>query len=396
MLTSCALILLSGMFFGTLFKKIHLPAIIGMISAGILISPNAFNLIDESLLEISSVLRQVALVIILTRAGLTLDISDLRKIGRPAILMSFVPACFEILGTMLIAPVMFDMTLLDAALMGSVIAAVSPAVVVPRMINLIEQKKGIEKGVPQLILAGASVDDVFVIVVFTALCSLCSSETASFSAFAQVPVSIVSGVFLGAVCGVLLSKIFAFVSMTTMTQFLLLICSSFLLLEIESLLGSILPFSALLAIMSMALMIRYQSADTAASMKLKYNAAWIIAEIFLFVLVGVNVDMRYALSAGGLAVMLVLGAMIFRMSGVAASLVKTSFNQKERLFCMLAYTPKATVQAAIGAIPLAMGFECGELIMTVSVISILLTAPFGAICIDHFSDVLLIDGDYLC
>ena len=396
MLTSCALILLSGMMFGTLFKRMHLPAIIGMIAAGILISPNAFNLIDESLLEISSVLRQVALVIILTRAGLTLDISDLRKIGRPAILMSFVPACFEILGTMLIAPVMFDMTLLDAALMGSVIAAVSPAVVVPRMINLIEQKKGTEKGVPQLILAGASVDDVFVIVVFTALCGLCSSETVSLAAFAQVPVSIVSGVFFGAVCGVLLSKIFEFVSMTTMTQFLLLVCSSFLLLEIENLLGSFFPFSALLAIMSMALMIRHQNADTASSLKLKYNAAWIIAEIFLFVLVGINVDMRYALSAGGFAVVLVLGAMIFRMSGVAASLVKTSFNQKERLFCMLAYTPKATVQAAIGAIPLAMGLECGELIMTVSVISILLTAPFGAICIDHFSDVLLGDGDRLC
>ncbi len=389
MLTSCALILLSGLLLGTLFKKMHLPAIIGMIVAGIIISPNMLNLVDESLLEISAVIRQVALVIILTRAGLTLDVSDLRKIGRPAILMCFVPACLEMLGTMLIAPVIFDVTITEAALMGSVLAAVSPAVVVPRMINLIDQNKGTEKGVPQLILAGASVDDVFVIVVFTALCGLCSSSSASLTSLIQVPISIISGIVFGAVCGLLLSKVYKSVSMTTMTQFLLLICSSFLLLEAEELLTNVLPFSALLAIMSTALMIRYPSADTAGLLKLKYNAAWTIAEIFLFVLVGINVDLRYALSAGPLAILLVIGAMVFRMAGVSLSTLKTPLNQKERLFCMLAYTPKATVQAAIGAIPMSMGLACGELIMTVSVISILMTAPFGAICIDHFSDVLL-------
>ena len=389
MLTSCALILLSGLLLGTLFKKMHLPAIIGMIVAGIIISPNMLNLVDESLLEISAVIRQVALVIILTRAGLTLDVSDLRKIGRPAILMCFVPACLEMLGTMLIVPVIFDVTITEAALMGSVLAAVSPAVVVPRMINLIDQNKGTEKGVPQLILAGASVDDVFVIVVFTALCGLCSSSSASLTSLIQVPISIISGIVFGAVCGLLLSKVYKSVSMTTMTQFLLLICSSFLLLEAEELLTNVLPFSALLAIMSTALMIRYQSADTAGLLKLKYNAAWTIAEIFLFVLVGINVDLRYALSAGPLAILLVIGAMVFRMAGVSLSTLKTPLNQKERLFCMLAYTPKATVQAAIGAIPMSMGLACGELIMTVSVISILMTAPFGAICIDHFSDVLL-------
>ena len=389
MLTSCALILLTGIIFGAFFKKMQLPAIIGMIIAGILISPNMLNLVDESLLEISSVIRQTALVIILTRAGLTLELADLRKIGRSAVLMCFVPACLEIFGTIVIAPMIFHISVLEAALMGSVLAAVSPAVVVPRMIHLIEQKKGTEKGVPQLILAGASVDDVFVIVVFTALCGLCSSSSLSIVSFVQVPVSIFSGIALGFLCGSILSQIYKRVKMTGMTQFLVLICCSFVLLDLETQISELIPCSALLAIMSMALMIRYQNSELAASIKLKYNAAWKIAEIFLFVLVGINVDLSYAIAAGPLAILLVIGAMMFRMSGVALSLCKTPFNKNERLFCMLAYTPKATVQAAIGAIPLAMGLASGPLIMTVSVISILFTAPFGAICIDYFSEHLL-------
>lgn len=257
------------------------------------------------------------------------------------------------------------------------------------MIQLIENKIGTCKGVPQLILAGASVDDVFVIVVFTALCTLLSSGAVSMISVVEVPVSIVGGLGVGILFGIFMNRIFQCFSFTEMTQFLLLLCVSFLLLEMEKVTADVFPFSALLSIMSMAMTIRHQDVDKAHTLKQKYNSAWSIAEIFLFVLVEINVDLSYAMAAGPLAILLVLSALLFRMAGVALSLLKTPFDAKEKLFCMLAYTPKATVQAAIGAIPLAMGFACGELIMTVSVISICLTAPFGAICIDSLSSVLL-------
>ena len=389
MLTSTAVILLSGLALGWVFRKIKLPSIIGMIVAGILISPNLLNLVDDSMLKISSDIRQFALVIILTRAGLTLDISDLRKIGRPAVLMCFVPACIEIMGTIVFAPLFFGISVWEAALLGSVIAAVSPAVVVPRMIQLIEDQVGTHKGVPQLILAGASVDDVFVIVVFTALCTLLSTGTGSVMSVIQVPVSIVGGLGVGVLSGLFMHQILSRFHFTELVQFLLLLCCSFLLLNIEQIAAAVFPFSGLLAIMSMAMTIRYQDNNCAHLLKQKYNSAWSISEIFLFVLVGINVDLNYAFAAGPLAILLVVCVLLFRMAGVALSLLKTSFDAKEKLFCMLAYTPKATVQAAIGAIPLTMGLACGELIMTVSVISICLTAPFGAICIDSFSKKLL-------
>ena len=389
MLTSIAIILLFGLGMGWFFSKLRLPGLLGMILVGIIISPNALNLIDESILTISGDLRQIALVIILTRAGLSLDLSELKKVGRPAIMMCFVPACAEMLGTILLAPALLHVSLFEAALIGSVIAAVSPAVVVPRMIRLMEEGYGRRKGIPQLILAGASVDDVFVIVVFTALTTLAATGKVSAVSFAQIPVSIVSGVFLGACLGMLLVQFFRKCHMRDSVKILMILSISFLLLEVQNRLEGYLPVSGLLAIMSMGIVIKRRYDVLALRLSVKYNKLWLGAEVVLFVLVGATVDLNYAISAGALTVLLVIGALVFRMLGVALSLVGTELSKKERLFCMVAYTPKATVQAAIGAIPLAMGLSCGTLVLTVAVLSILITAPFGAIGIDNLHKKLL-------
>lgn len=382
MLTSIAIILLLGMFMGWLFSKIKLPSLLGMIITGILLGPHALNIIDSSILSISSDLRQIALVIILTRAGLSLNISDLKKVGRPAFLMCFVPACIEILGTIIFAPLLLGVTILDAAIIGSVIAAVSPAVVVPRMISLIENGYGVEKGIPQLILAGASVDDVFVIIIFTALTSLASVGTMSKISLLQIPISIMLGIFIGILTGFFLTAFFKKFHMRDSAKLLIIISVSFLLLEIQNQLEGIVPISGLLAIMSMGIIIKQKYSLLASRLSAKYNKLWIAAEIFLFVLVGATVDLKYAILSGATAVLLIIIALIFRMTGVSVSLVKTNLSKKERFFCMLAYTPKATVQAAIGTIPLSMGLQCGNIVLTVAVLSILITAPFGAICID--------------
>ena len=336
MLMSIALILLFGLILGSLFSKIKLPSLLGMLIVGIILSPYALNLLDESILNISADLRQIALIIILTRAGLSLNLSDLKKVGRPAVLMCFIPACAELLGTILLAPILLKTTYLEAAIIGSVIAAVSPAVIVPRMIRLMEEGYGTNKNIPQLILAGASVDDVFVIVLFTAFTSLASTGNISAINFLQIPISIILGVLVGILLG-----------------------------------------------------IKQKYDILAKRLSGKYNKLWIVAEIFLFVLVGATVDLRYALSAGISAILLVLGALLFRMFGVALSLIKTNLNRNERLFCMLAYMPKATVQAAIGSIPLSMGLACGQIVLTVAVLSILITAPLGAICVDNLYKKLL-------
>ncbi len=382
MLTSIAIILLLGMFMGWLFSKIKLPSLLGMIITGILLGPHALNIIDSSILSISSDLRQIALVIILTRAGLSLNISDLKKVGRPAFLMCFVPACIEILGTIIFAPLLLGVTILDAAIIGSVIAAVSPAVVVPRMISLIENGYGVEKGIPQLILAGASVDDVFVIIIFTALTSLASVGTMSKISLLQIPISIMLGIFIGILTDFFLTAFFKKFHMRDSAKLLIIISLSFLLLEIQNQLEGIVPISGLLAIMSMGIIIKQKYSLLASRLSAKYNKLWIAAEIFLFVLVGATVDLKYAILSGATAVLLIIIALIFRMTGVSVSLVKTNLSKKERFFCMLAYTPKATVQAAIGTIPLSMGLQCGNIVLTVAVLSILITAPFGAIGID--------------
>ena len=389
MLTSIAIILLLGLFVGRIFSKLRLPSLLGMIIVGIAISPHCLDIVDKSIISISGDLRQIALVIILTRAGLSLNISDLKKVGRPAILMCFVPACVEIIGTITFAPLLLGVSVLESAIIGSVIAAVSPAVIVPRMIKLIDEGYGKEKSIPQLILAGASVDDVFVIVVFTALTTLASTGKISSVSFLQIPVSICLGILLGGCIGFILTKFFKRFHMRDSVKVLIILSVSFLLLEVQNRLEGIIPVSGLLAIMSLGIFINQKYDILAKRLSVKYNKLWLCAEIFLFVLVGMAVDIKYAFSAGFVVILLVILALICRMLGVLFSLIKAKLNKKEKLFCAIAYTPKATVQAAIGTIPLAMGLSCGEMALTVAVVSILFTAPFGAICVDNLYKKLL-------
>lgn len=390
MLTSLALIFLLGLFLSSIFKKLKLPGLLGMIITGMLLSPYAFNLLDDSILGISPDLRQFALVIILTRAGLSLDISDLKKVGRPAILMCFVPACFEMFGVIVLAPKLLNVTILEAAIIGATIAAVSPAVIVPRMLKLLDEGYGKEHSIPQLILAGASVDDVFVIVMFTAFTSLANGQQLNVTSFVQIPISIIMGIIVGIICGLILTRFFKAYHMRDTIKVLVLLGISFLLIECEIRLSGILPMSGLLAIMSTGIVIYQQNKNVAKRLSTKYNKLWVAAEVLLFVLVGATVDLNYAIKSGASAILIVLGAMLFRMFGVAICLFKTKLTKNERIFCMIAYTPKATVQAAIGAIPLAMGLPCGQTVLTVAVLSILITAPFGAICVDRFYKKLLI------
>ena len=390
MLTSIAMILLLGLLLGWIFSKLKLPSLMGMVLVGIILGPYALNLMDESILRISGELRQIALVIILTRAGLSLNVSDLKKVGRPAILMCFVPACIEMLGTVIFAPILLGVSVLEAAVIGSVIAAVSPAVIVPRMIRLIEEGYGKSKSIPQLILAGASVDDVFVIIVFTAFTGLAATGAMSVNTFLQIPISIVLGIILGGCVGAVLILFFKKCHIRDSVKVLIILSISFLLLEFENRFEGYIPISGLLAIMSMGIIIKQKYEALALRLSTKYNKLWLGAEVFLFVLVGAAVDLRYVASAGVSAIILIFGALLFRMIGVAVSLIKTDLTEKERLFCMMAYTPKATVQAAIGAIPLSMGLACGNIVLTVAVLSILITAPFGAICVDNFYKKLLV------
>ncbi len=389
MLTSLALIFLVGLLLGKLFQLLKLPQLIGMILTGVLLGPHLLGLIDKTILGISPDLRQLALIIILTRAGLSLDLKDLKKIGRPAILMCFVPACFEILGTLLLAPRLLHITYLEAAIMGSVIAAVSPAVIVPRMIRALEQGYGSEKRIPQLILAGASADDVFVIIIFTALISLAKGEKIDAMGFAEIPISILLGILMGFLVGGALIWFFKKVHIRDTVKLVIMLSISFLLIELQNQLDSIVPMSGLLAIMSMGIMIFSKYDELAKRLSIKYNKLWIGAEIILFVLVGATLDLSYVIKAGVLVVILVFVALVFRMIGVLTCLIKTNLNSKEKLFCVFSYMPKATVQAAIGAIPLSMGLECGNIVLTVAVLSILITAPLGAFLVDHSYQKLL-------
>ncbi len=389
MLTSIALILLLGLLLGWIFSKLKLPSLLGMIILGIILGPHALDLIDESILMISGDLRQIALVIILTRAGLSLDLSDLKKVGRPAVLMCFVPACAEILGTVLFAPVFLKVSFLEEGIIGMVIAADSSAVIVPRMIKMNDEGYGTNKSIPQLILAGASVDDVFVIVIFTALTTLASTGTISAGSFAQIPISIALGILLGFAVGAVLVLFLQRYHMRDSVKIMIILSISFLLLEVQNRLEGTIPVSGLLAIMSMGIIIKQKYDVLASRLAIKYNKLWLAAEIFLFVLVGAVVDLKYVVSAGVASILLIVGALLFRMLGVAFSLIKTDLLKKERLFCMLAYTPKATVQAAIGAIPLSMGLDCGNTVLTVAVLAILITAPFGAVCVDNLYKRLL-------
>lgn len=382
MLLSIALILLVGMSASWICKKIKLPGLLGMLATGIVLGPYVLNLIDSSILNISSELRKIALIIILTRAGLGLDITGLKKIGRPAILMCFLPASFELLGIILIAPGALVMSVLEAAIMGAVLAAVSPAVVVPRMVKLMDNGYGTAKGIPQLILAGASVDDVYVIVLFSTFTGMMQGKGASIINFVNIPVSIILGMGIGILAGYLLAMYFEKIHIRDTVKVLLILSISFILVATEDMLNTPIKFSALIAIMFVGVGLHKKRDVVAKRLSQKYEKLWIASEVFLFVLVGATVNINYLGNMGIKALIVIFGALIFRMAGVFVCLIKTELNKKERLFTMMAYTPKATVQAAIGGIPLALNFACGETVLTIAVLAIVITAPLGAFAID--------------
>ena len=382
MLFSFALIFLSGIILGSIFNRLKLPQLIGMLLTGIILGPYLLNLLDPKILSISADLRQIALIIILTRAGLNLDINDLKKVGRPAVLMCFVPATFEILGMIIFAPKFLGLGLLDSAILGTVIAAVSPAVIVPKMLKLMEEGYGADRSIPQMIMAGASVDDVFVIVLFTSFIGLASTGSFSILNLIKIPTSIFFGISVGFLCAILLIYLFKKIHMRDSLKVIIILNISFLLVTFEHSLTGIIGFSGLLAIMSIGTGIQAKNTMLSKRMSIKYSKLWITAEVMLFVLVGATVNIKYALRASIPAILLIITVLIFRMIGVFLCLVGTSLSYRERLFCMIAYCPKATVQAAIGSIPLSMGLPSGNIILTVAVLSILITAPLGAFAID--------------
>lgn len=382
MLISITVILFSGMFFGFLCKKIKFPALFGMILAGVLVGPHVLNWIDGSILNISAEIRKIALIIILIRAGLKLSFEDLKKVGRPAILMCFLPATLEVMGMIVLAPRLLGISLLEAAILGAVVGAVSPAVIVPRMIRLIDEGYGTNKGIPQMILAGASVDDVYVIVLFTTFTSLAQGGKVEIRDFVNIPISIILGIAVGLMAGYLLSVFLEKIDMRDTCKAVIVLGVCFLLTFLEDTWGKVIPFASLIGVMSLGLMLKRQKQDLATKLSLKFDKTWVVAEIFLFVLVGASVAINRAVEAGVYAILLVLGVLVFRMIGVYLCVLGTKLTGKERIFCMLAYTPKATVQAAIGGLPLAMGLSCGNIVLTVSVIAILVTAPLGAFAID--------------
>ena len=382
MLLSISLILILGMFMGWICQKIKLPSLLGMLITGIVLGPYVLNLLDDSILGISAELRKIALIIILTRAGLGLDLSGLKKIGRPAVLMCFVPASFELIGMILLAPKLMGLTVLEAAIMGAVLAAVSPAVVVPRMVKLMDEGYGVNEGIPQLILAGASVDDVYVIVLFSTFVGMMQGEGASILKFVNIPISIFLGIAIGLLIGVLLAYFFKKMHIRDTSKVLIILSISFLLVVMEDKLSTPITFSALIAIMFIGIGLQKKRETVAKRLSVKYGKLWVAAEVFLFVLVGATVNIGYLGKVGVKALIVIIGALVFRMFGVFVCLLRTSLKRKERLFTMLAYTPKATVQAAIGGIPLALGFTCGDLVLTVAVLAIVLTAPLGAFAID--------------
>lgn len=392
MLTSLAYIFLVGLSMSAICKKLKLPGIIGMLITGIVLGPYVLDMLDPTILSISSELRQMALIIILLKAGLSLNLTDLKKVGRPAILMSFVPASFEILAFFIFAPYLLGVTRIEAAVMGAVIGAVSPAVVMPRMVQLTESKYGTNKSIPQMLLAGASCDDIYVIVLFSTFVSMAQGGSAQIIDFINIPVSIILGILLGALTGFILSKFFetAFAHkhcIRNSVKIIIILGVSFLLMAVETWAEGVVSISGLLAVMSMACVLKLKSvAFVSKRLSEKLGKLWIAAEVILFVLVGAAVDIRYTMKAG---IAMIFISLIFRGIGVSLCLVKTNLTAKERLFCIIAYMPKATVQAAIGSVPLAMGLSCGQTVLSVAVLAIIITAPLGAIGIDFSYKKLL-------
>ena len=395
MLASLSLIFLVGLAMGAICQKLKMPRIIGMLVTGIVLGPYVLDFLDPSILSISSELRKLALIIILLKAGLSLELKDLKKAGRPAILMSFVPATCEIAGYILFAPLLLGINRIEAAIMGAVLGAVSPAVVIPRMVMLMEEKYGTKKAIPQMIMAGASCDDIFVIVLFTTFLSMAQGGSADIIDFVNIPVSIVLGILLGAVTGYGLYLFFETSyahkhCVRNSTKVIIVLGFSMLLVSVEGWLEGKVSVSGLLAVVSMACVIKIKStAFVSKRLSEKFGKLWIAAEVVLFVLVGAAVDIRYTLSAGIAAVFMIFIALIFRTAGVLICTIKTKLNMKERIFCVIAYLPKATVQAAIGSVPLAAGLACGKIILSVAVLAIIITAPLGALGIDNTYKKLL-------
>ncbi|MFV0342863.1 MAG: cation:proton antiporter [Anaerocolumna sp.] len=389
MLFSLTLIILCGLILSGIMQKLKLPGLIGMLLTGIVLGPYALNLIAPEILNISSDLREIALIVILLRAGLALNITDLKRVGRPAILMCFIPATFEIVTTTVVAPLFFPITHLEAAIMGTVLGAVSPAVIVPKMLKLMESGYGKSQSIPQLIMAGASVDDIFVIVLFTSFMGMYSGNNFDFISLVKIPIAIVVGLLIGILLGIALVILFKKVHIRDTVKILILLSISFFLVTLETILKPYVPISGLLAVMALGATILSQSGIVAKRVSGKLSKIWVVAEIMLFVLVGATVDISYAAKAGVAAIGLIIIALAIRVCGVFVCLIKTKLNKKERLFCAIAYLPKATVQAAIGGIPLASGVTAGSTILTVAVVAILVTAPLGAIGIDGLYKRLL-------
>ena len=389
MLFSLSLILILGFSLSGIFNRLKLPGLLGMILTGIILGPYALNLISPDILDISSDLREIALIIILTRAGLNIDIKDLKKVGRPAILMCFVPALFEITAVTLLAPLFFNISYIEAAIMGSVLAAVSPAVIVPRMIHLIDSGYGKDKSIPQLIMAGASVDDIFVIVLFASFMGMYGGEGFNPTSLLLVPVSIISGMGLGIISGFIFVKVFKAIHVRDTVKVLIMLSIAFLFVSLEDFIKPYFPVSGLLAVMAFSATILSTYEVLAKRITGKFSKIWVAAEVLLFVLVGAAVDISYLKGAGIASIVFILSALVFRIVGVNVSLLGTSLDKKERIFCSIAYLPKATVQAAIGAVPLAAGVGAGNLILTVAVVAILISAPLGAIGVDNTYKKLL-------
>lgn len=382
MLKSIALIMLIGMSAGWVCRKVKLPGLIGMLFTGIILGPYVLNMLDSSILLVSADIRKIALVIILTRAGLTLNLEDLKKVGRPAFLMCFVPATFEMIGMIILAPRLLDVSLIESAVIGAVVAAVSPAVVVPEMIKLMEDGYGTKQGIPQLILAGASVDDVYVIVMFTAFTSLAQGGNVSVMSFVNIPVSIMFGIIIGIIIGKALAVVWKKLHIRDTVKAAIFLSVALLLVDIEASLNTPITFASLISVMFIGIALKKDRPEVAFRLSQKYNKMWVWAEVMLFVLVGATVDIGYVAYAGVSAIVIIIGPLIFRMAGVALCMAGTKLKLKERAFCMLAYTPKATVQAAIGGVPLSMGLACGNTVLTVAVLAIIITAPLGAFAID--------------
>ena len=392
MLLSLALIFILGIVLGGIFSRLKIPSILGMLVSGIILGPYALNLISPKILDISAELRQIALIIILTRAGLALDINSLKKVGKSAVLMCFVPATFEMLAFILIAPHILGINIIESAIMGAVMSAVSPAVIVPRMLKLIDEKVGTKKGIPQLIMAGASVDDIFVIVLFTAFLSMAEGGSFSPAVLLSIPISILTGVFVGVVVGLFIEKIFRCIHIRDSVKVLLILSVSFIFTEAQSFIENYVAFSGLLAVMSLSGTIYFKNKVLAKRLSDKFNRLWVGGEILLFVLVGASVNISYAISSGLGVVLVILIALVFRTFGVLISVSVSNLNMKEKLFCMIAYMPKATVQAGIGSIPLSMGLACGNIVLTGAIMAILITAPLGAVLIDcNYKKLLLSD-----